>query len=88
MHEPEANSLDQRGEIRLGHGEISPGCCYADPDNVDWSGWMRVAPTTPDRLAIAGDQQRRATFRIQTGHGELGNHVLHPGMPAAMSRVI
>jgi hypothetical protein len=58
--------IHQRCEIRLGRGEISPGCRYADPDNVDWSGWMRVAPTTPDRLAIAGDQQRRATFLIQT----------------------
>jgi hypothetical protein len=35
MHEPEASSLDQGCEIRLGRGEISPGCRYADPDNVD-----------------------------------------------------
>src|ERR1700675_1929746 len=28
----------------LGRGEISPGCCYADPGNVDWSRWMPSHP--------------------------------------------
>jgi len=44
MHEREASSLDQGCEIRPGRGEISPGCRYGDPDNVDWSGWMRSLP--------------------------------------------
>jgi hypothetical protein len=38
------SSPDERCEIHLGRSEISPGCCYADPDNVDWSPWMPSHP--------------------------------------------
>ena len=88
MHEPEASSPDQRREIRLGRGEISPGCCYADPDNVDWSHWMPSHPPLLTASRLRKTSERRATFRIQTARQamvkpfpsktHIGNHMLHP----------
>ena len=41
-------------ENRLGRGEISPGCCYDDPGNVDWSRWM---PSHPPLLTVSSFEE-------------------------------
>jgi hypothetical protein len=50
---------DECCEIRLGRGEISSGCCYADPGNVALEPLNAAASTAPDRIVIAENQQRR-----------------------------
>src|ERR1700716_3599164 len=47
-------------------GEISPGCCYADPDNVDWSHWMPSHQPLLTASSLRKTRKHRATFRIQT----------------------
>src|SRR5258708_38290951 len=77
----------KRCESRLGCGEISPGCCYADPRNVDWSRRVsRIHRSRPHRHAEGPNVRRR--FRIQTARQamvkpypsktHIGNHMLHP----------
>src|SRR6266545_98037 len=64
---------DERCEIRLIRGEISPGYCYADPDNVDWSHWMPSHPPLLTASPLRKIPKRWATFRnpdSETGHGE------------------
>src|SRR6266699_5421300 len=65
------SSSDERCEIRLTRGEISPGYCYADPDN--WSHWMPSHPPLPTASPLRKIPKHRATFPnpdSETGHGE------------------
>src|SRR6266446_8082070 len=64
--------LSRRCEIRLGRGEISPGCCYAYPDNVDWSRWMTSHPPllTASSLRKTPTQGDVTNPDSEAGHGE------------------
>src|SRR5258705_835188 len=53
-------------------GEISPGCCYADPDNVDWSHWMPSHQPLLTSSSLRKTRKHRATFRIQTARQAMG----------------
>src|SRR6202521_4971756 len=68
----EASPPDERSEINLGRGEISPGCCYADPGNVDRSRWM---PSHPPLLTASSCGRPPTQGNVpyqdsEAGHGE------------------
>src|SRR6202030_1253045 len=68
----EASSPDERCEIPLDRGEISSGCRYADPSNLDWSRWMPSHPLLLTASLLRKDPSR-ATFPnpdSEASHGE------------------
>src|SRR3981081_3988380 len=64
---PEASSPDGSCEIRLGRGEISPGCCYADPD---WNRWMPSHPPLLTASPLRKTPNGVPNPDSEIGHGE------------------
>src|SRR6202030_866885 len=83
----EASSPDERCEIPLERGEISSGCRYADPSNLDWSRWMPSHPPlltissllkTPQRTMLPIQTARQTMVKPFPSKTHIGDHMLHP----------